>query len=468
MLRGNNDMPTIRAVVALTILISTALPCTVNATGSPLPLISELMTATSASASQEFIELYNPSAMAVPLTGWTIEYKSATSADITTSWSKKATLTASIPGYGFYLIAPKESYPLADLNWTGAMAASAGVIRLKNDAGVVIDTLGYGSTAIGAETLPAAAPATGQSIERLPGRLSETRGNDQDTNSNALDFIIRQVPDPQTTASPVEHNDTPTADNIDTSVTDDVPTYLPLLITELLPNPMSPLTDSEDEFIELYNPNDVAVDVTGYKLQGGTNFRGSYTLTSQSVASHAYLLLTSSQTHISLTNSGGAVRLLDPEGALLDQSADYDAADDGLSWSLVNDIWQWSLQTTPGQPNQLVVPIIASPATNKAATPKKAAAKKATPAKPKASKTPAKPKVAKPKAAKKPTTKIPIQVAAASVRLSTWLIIALAIFTIGYACYEFRDDIHHYYRKLRRHPKLGARVGAPTQRGRDD
>jgi hypothetical protein len=462
-------MRSIRVVLAFVITIVTVVsPSMADAAGSTSVVISEVMTATSDNASNEFIELYNPTSQTVSMAGWSIEYKAATSTDVASNWTKRATLNGVIAARGFYLAAPRSLYGDSDTDWSATMAASGGNIRLKDDHGSVVDRLGYGATANAAETLASVAPLAGQSIERLPGRTDELAGNGVDTDNNALDFLIRQAPLPQSTKADLE--DLGGAEILpDEAITEDrdIPAHvLPLEITELLPNPASPLTDADDEFIEIFNPNDVAVDYGGYKLKGGSDFHTSYTLPAGTLGPGKYTAFTSDKTHIGMTNSGGAVQLLDPDGALIDQTSAYDTAADGQSWAKVGDIWEWSLQPTPGSENVIMAPI--SPAAVAAA---KAAAKTAKP-KTITTKSTAK-KAAKPKASSKAKAAAkkksgPVQVAAAQLRPVTWLIIVLTLLTIGYAIYEFRYDIQNYYYKLRRDHRVREETVTTSKRGRDD
>ena len=72
--------------------------------------------------------------------------------------------------------------------------------------------------------------------------------------------------------------------NIPSEVAANTGPYLPAMdigliapvINELLPNPGGELSDSEDEFIELYNPNDKPFDLTGFKLQVGLSTKRSW------------------------------------------------------------------------------------------------------------------------------------------------------------------------------------------------
>lgn len=456
-----------RFITLIVFLISTLVPFSARA-ASMTVVISEVQTATAVSASQEFVELYNASPSDMPLTGWTIEYKAATSPDVAASWSKRATLAGVIRGYGFYLAAPKTYLANADTEWSATLAGSAGNIRVKDGKGVVVDRLGYGQTANASESAPAAAPPTGQSLERLPGRLNELAGNGTDTDNNTADFVLRATPLAQSTASSPEApvvltpekdivTTPPPATVQDPVVVDDapaVPVYASVDISELLPNPMAPLVDSHDEFVELHNPNPTAINLAGYTLRTGLNFHDFHILPSITVAPDAYFAVYASQTKMSLLNAGSTVQILDPSGELVDQTSAYAAAPNGQAWAKFGNTWRWTLQTTPSQPNVLVEPLLIAASTAKLASKtseSKPRAEKAAVVKPKA--TTKKAAVAKPpKSHKLPAVKLASAHAVAppnKVVAASWLIGALFILTIGYILYEFRYDIYNYYYRLR-------------------
>jgi hypothetical protein len=413
------------------------------------------------------------------MSGWTLEYKAASSTDTAAAWVKHATLAGTIQPYGYYLVAPKTYLAMADADWSATLAGSGGNVRLKDSGGMVVDQLGYGATANAAEGgAPAAAPSAGQSIERLPGRLDELGGNGVDTDTNAADFILRTDPQPQSSLSlsePPGADDsdlavgaltdpsatpTPDSDTTGTAAATDVSSpvvqnYAPLDITELLVNPMAPFTDAHDEFVELYNPTDSTIDLAGYTIRAGSKFHSYYVLPQMTLAPGSYTSLYSSQTKLSMPNGGGAVEILDPTGMVVDVTSPYGSAPEGQSWARFDTGWHWTLQLTPGQPNVLATAITLAPA---ASTKASKAAKRTTspkPAKPKnasVKKVVAKhPRTKKPKVA---TAKLPMQLAAAhSLQPATWLIIGLATLTIGYALYEFRYDIQAlYYRTFGNRP----------------
>jgi trimeric autotransporter adhesin len=168
----------------------------------------------------DFIELYNPTLSAVDLTGWSVQYASATG---TGNWTV-TTLSGSIAPKGFYLIQQSAgtggttNLPTPDKIGTITMSGTAGKVLLSNSTTAqtgalptgasVIDLVGFGATANGFEgTAPAPAPSNTSSIERKAsatsdattmgtGGTEEFAGNGYDSDQNAADFIVR-TPNPQ-------------------------------------------------------------------------------------------------------------------------------------------------------------------------------------------------------------------------------------------------------------------------------
>jgi 5'-nucleotidase len=194
--------------------LSVALPAApANATGSTGLVISEVYGAgggTGASYTNDYIELYNPTDAAIPLTGLKIYYGSASRAS-GANLTNTTTLSGSVGAHGHFLIqqsggATGAPLPTADATGTISMAGGSGLVVLAdstfavnpptgNIAGTtgVIDAVGYGT----ANTFEGA--AQGAVLDATKSATRNAAG--ADTNTNNVDFTVASPPVPQNAAS---------------------------------------------------------------------------------------------------------------------------------------------------------------------------------------------------------------------------------------------------------------------------
>lgn len=152
-------------------------------------------------------------------------------------------------------------------------------------------------------------------------------------------------------------------------------------ISEVLPNPAPPQTDADDEFIELYNSNAKDFDLSGFILQSGTTTMHKYTFPAGTIIGpKQFKAFTSSDTNISLGNSGGQVSLMDPDGNVLGQTDIYADAKDGYAWISADGLWQWTTLPTPNAINKVAVPLSKSDSKSSGAASKSTAKGKSSPA----------------------------------------------------------------------------------------
>jgi len=138
-----------------------------------------------------------------------------------------------------------------------------------------------------------------------------------------------------------------------------------ILINEILPSPEGP--DTENEFIEIFNPNNFAADISGFKIKDKVGAVKTYTLPQGiEIKANGFLIFKSSQTKISLNNAGDGVELLNPNGKIID-STDFGKSQPGQSWSKTESGWQWTAKPTPSQAN-IVVTTQTNISTNSAQT----------------------------------------------------------------------------------------------------
>jgi hypothetical protein len=152
-----------------------------------------------ASASDEFVEIYNASAQTIDLAGLEIVYATSTGSTVT----RKQTWTAfPLAPHAHVLLANSAGVhaAAADGLYSGGFGATGGSLILRAVGGAVIDSLSWGDALSGfVEGTPGIAPAAQFSLERLPGG---PEGNALDSNDNVADTWINSTPVPQSTASP--------------------------------------------------------------------------------------------------------------------------------------------------------------------------------------------------------------------------------------------------------------------------
>lgn len=318
-------------VAVVMLVISTGRAVQADDIGPPNVLIAEIQTGTVQAANQEFVELYNPGDISRDMTGWRLEYKSATGA----SWTMKADLSGMLAPHSVYLISTAD-YLESQTTLMAGLSAEGGHIRLSGLEGsrtVVHDVVGWGM-ADSAPGAAAPAPAAGQSIQRC-----FTGNETMQTSNNSVDF--KQYP----TASPGQKQQCDI-----TPVPNNSPGCVGILFSEVLPNPDG--ADTQNEFIELYNPTALPVSLQECKLQLDDSI---YTLSSSaSIPSGSYLLLYSHESGISLPNTaGGTMHLLSSAGELRDSVIYPPSLDMDVAWMRTEDGWKLTYTPTPGFPNIL-------------------------------------------------------------------------------------------------------------------
>lgn len=210
-------------------------------------VISEIVTG-GTSASDELIELYNPTAGSLPLEGLELVYASASGLTVSrrTAWELGA---PELPPGGHLLVAHELGVyaAIADATYASGMAATGGSVALRIvGAASAIDAVGWGTaTSTWREGSVAPAPPAGSSIERLPGGAL---GSTQDTDDNAADFAVRAVPGPENSASPrvpePSASDSPYPSATPTEAPTEAPTAPPTEAPSVTPSPSSAATPS--------------------------------------------------------------------------------------------------------------------------------------------------------------------------------------------------------------------------------
>jgi Lamin Tail Domain len=307
-------------------------------------LIFQVQTSGLASASNEFIAFTNVSDDDVDITNWSVQYITASGKTVT----NLATFKTSQPsGFRLYLrahsvimIASNEfvSYDPSieyDATFNGGISSAGGHIKIVDSNSNTVDMVGYGNAS---QPLVSAAPThvAGDLIQRnwTPEMTL------QDTRNNGADFHV--------TLSEVSHGGSGTYE-----VPHEPEEQPPLVINEVLPNPAG--ADLGKEFIELYNPNDVALGLEEYSLQLGASAK-AYRLPKVSIAPRTHLALSDAQTGVTLPNTSTTLLLIDGNGQAIDEMPTYSEPKEDVAWARneVTDTWLYSLQPSPGIQNSIV------------------------------------------------------------------------------------------------------------------
>lgn len=479
----------------------------------PVLLITEVQPASTASALQEFIEIYNPTEYVIDFSTatWKVDFTNSTA----TTWqnpNRSILLTGKIKPGEAYIVASEyksdntdERYlsDLADQWFATGMASTGGHVRIVYEsrslkAGecvtsqYVADQVEWSGTSNGILTTSS---IDGRSIYVEEGRVLSSKVTLQrhytldgyaDTDNDAADFGMYAPtpkvvpltdapsqpstwqddvcidapkptnPDPEpsepseTTTPPTDGSDGEGIDSTPSSGDPDTTTILSQpQITELLPNPASPQTDAKDEFIELYNPYDEPILLAGYTLETGETTKHRYVFPVGAV------LLANEYKAFYITQTETGLSNGGGQARLYNAAGTIVAATDVYDNAPDGKSWAkidgvWQWSALPTPSAGNAPGVAAATALLKPANPKKAPAVKAANAKAA--------KVTTPKATKPKQTKaVKEQKQVAAIRpepeqrrpVHGGVLAAVGVIAVLYGAYEYRHDMANKIRQFR-------------------
>jgi Lamin Tail Domain/Collagen triple helix repeat (20 copies) len=180
--------------VALTYDASAHAVFTCSATASDaIVRLNEFSTGTTATATDEFVELFNAGAGPAALGGYKLVYRSGSGvSDVGLGTIPDGTMLA--PG-AFYLFGGSgyAGAKAPDQTFSAALAGTAGGIGIRDGGGKLVDSVGYGTATNAfveahAATAPPSTAPPGSSDIRLPDGL--------DSDDNGADFRVTSPPTP--------------------------------------------------------------------------------------------------------------------------------------------------------------------------------------------------------------------------------------------------------------------------------
>lgn len=340
--------------ITLTETISPTASITPTTTVTPTPtststpagflsvIINEVAWAgTAASTNDEWIELYNPGGTSVNLVGWILRASDG---------NPTINLTGSIPPGGYYLLERGDDTTVSDIpadqiypgDSSTALNNNGEVLQLMDPLNRLIDSANSNGF-----SWPAGLASTFGTMERR-GVIADS-DTAWITNTGVISWgldagfpNICTVTPPCTTA-PRTLRGTPKHLNWATLVTPTpsiTPTSPPkatatktappppppplIAINEFLPRPgrdwnNDGFVNTDDEFIEIINHGTIPVNLGGYTLDDEANVGSKpFALPSITLAPGERIVFYGSQTGLLLSDGGDGVRLLKPNGSLMD------------------------------------------------------------------------------------------------------------------------------------------------------
>ncbi len=127
------------------------------------------------------------------------------------------------------------------------------------------------------------------------------------------------------------------------------------LLNEFMPDP--PGADGEGEWVELYNPTDQTVDLSGWYLDDEEGASAPFKIPEKiTLNAKSYLVFQGADVNLSLKNSADTVRLLDPN-KIETQRVNYVDSKEGLSYAKsAQDSFLWTSMPTPKAVNAFPPP----------------------------------------------------------------------------------------------------------------
>jgi hypothetical protein len=373
-------------------------------TPTPWPqlLLSELLYDAPQSGTDtdyEWVELYNPTAVSVNLTGWALQDNTAQDAVPSFILPPGEYLVVAATAAGFAANYPGFTGNLVTLEGSigNGLGNSGDRLTLLAPWGAAVDAMSYGDNT-GVFDPPCPDVPAGQSLARVPSW--------QDTDT-AADWFPQAVPNPGApgigptpSATPTESptpaptvaptdtltptvlptatptptatatpnpTDTPSATASPTGTITPTATALPpVRLNEILPRPHAidwdgdGTADAYDEWIELYNLGAEVANLTGWQLDdvasGGS---APYTFPAgTTLGPGEFLVRYRSTTGVALNNDADTVRLIAPDGRQVDTFA-YTNPRPDQSYSRTADgtgDWTDSYPPSPGQSNRSATP----------------------------------------------------------------------------------------------------------------
>jgi DNA/RNA endonuclease YhcR with UshA esterase domain len=277
---------------------------------------------TSASANDEWIELFNNTSQEIDLTGWILAASDG---------QPEISLIGKIAGQGYFLLERTSDNTISDLAadqiYTGALSNSGEKLELKNSNGELVDSVDCSAGWFAGDN------ATKASMEKK--RPAEKGGqdnwasnngniiNNKDANNNSLMATPKAENSVYESSSgqPIEppasgQGQTGSSVPPDAIIKNNTSFKLgDIIINELVADP----GDGEEEWIELWNGAGAEINLTGWTIEEGSGSKTKLDGKIGAGGQEKYKII--SKPKGNLNNAGDIIILRDPQGVLIDKVA---------------------------------------------------------------------------------------------------------------------------------------------------
>ncbi len=278
------------------------------------------------SHNNEWIKLFNNSSASVNLDDWKL---------VAEDNSLEINLTGKIPGQGFFLLerSDDETVPEieADLIYVKSLNNKGEHLKLADEQGKLIDEVNCSTGWFAGDN------KTKQTMKRKDPNVS---GNNAD-NWQTTGTLKTETPDvgPPVFYSEIQGSQPPVSYSAG------------VIINEVLPSPEGP--DADNEWIELFNQNDFAVDLSGWKISDTEGRTKTYVFPEKTnIKAQSFFLLYRTESKITLNNNGDGLNLSQPDNNIID-SVDWGKTVKNQSYGRINSVWEWISLLTPNAANTL-------------------------------------------------------------------------------------------------------------------
>ena len=344
-------------MVSVVVLLSSAYGGTPSYATSATIILTHIQAGGVGAATQEFVAIYNNSTVEVDISGWCVTNKSNLNI---------ACFVPPVAGQAMYL--PAHAYanavstalaisqPVGVVTMTyvpisqssGSITGGSDTVSLIDHSGIIIDRQSWMTSLSGGMQferrgtgLPIVYQDSDVAADWSIAAVSVIPRNQTVFDTSIID-VCPNIEGIQAVIS-AKNEFSPTGECVERS-------FKRITISEMLPNAVG--SDAGNEFIELFNPNDVSVDLADYKLYVGLNYQDNYTFPNGSIIqAGGYLSFSNNDIPFSLLNSSSRATIALQDGTVVFEAPLYIDPKDGLSWAAINDKWLFTNNPTSGLAN---------------------------------------------------------------------------------------------------------------------